>query len=106
VKSSQGKKQTDPMFDGLLSLRQWVSQAFPCELSNAVDCSLLQNKLNYDIEGANKLPEESSTIGSYLVSIIDLALLCSRVSPDERISMSEVVVKLKSIKSNYNSQIQ
>jgi serine/threonine protein kinase len=82
------KKPTDPMFDGELSLRQWVSQAFPYELSNVVDCNLLQNKLNYDIEGASKLPEESSTIGSYLVSIIDLALLCSRVSPDERISMS------------------
>lgn len=100
------KKPTDQMFDGEFSLRQWVSQAFPNELSNVIDSSLLQNKQNYDIEGASKLPQESSTMDSYLVSIIDLALLCSRVVPDERISMSEVVVKLHNIKSNYCTQIQ
>lgn len=42
-KSSQGKKPTDPMFVSELTFRQWISQAFPYELSNVTDCSLQQD---------------------------------------------------------------
>jgi len=32
-----GKKPTDPMFVGELSLRQWVHQAFPSRIGNIMD---------------------------------------------------------------------
>ncbi|KAL6840482.1 hypothetical protein ACP4OV_030292 [Aristida adscensionis] len=100
------KKPTDPMFVCELSLRQWVSQAFPNELSNVADCSLLQYEPFYGIEDASRPPEGAAILNTCLTSIIDLALLCSRVSPDERIPMSDVVVKLSKIKSDYRSKLE
>ena len=95
------KKPTDPMFVGELSLRRWVSQAFPHELSNVVDSSILQD----GIEDESKPPENFSILNINLISIIELALLCSSVVPEERMPMKDVVVKLNKIKSNYNSQL-
>jgi hypothetical protein len=91
------------MFIGELSLRQWVSQALPYELSNVTDYSLLQ--LNNGIEDASMPPEDSTILNTCLASIFDLGLLCSRVAPDERIPISDVVVNLNKIKLNYSSQL-
>jgi len=50
------------MFVGELSLRRWVSQAFPHELSNVVDSSMLQDgiedesKPNFSILNINLIP--------------------------------------------------
>ncbi|RCV26888.1 hypothetical protein SETIT_5G281400v2 [Setaria italica] len=98
------KKPTDAMFIGELSLRQWVSQAFPHELSNVVDSNIVLDELNNGMEDANSLPENFSILNTYLASIIELALLCSRAAPEERIPMNDVVVKLNKIKSDYSSQ--
>jgi len=87
------------MFVGELSLRRWVSQAFPHELSNVVDSSILQD----GIEDESK--PNFSILNINLISIIELALLCSSVVPEERMPMKDVVVKLNKIKSNYNSQL-
>ena len=87
------------MFVGELSLRRWVSQAFPHELSNVVDSSMLQD----GIEDESK--PNFSILNINLISIIELALLCSSVVPEERMPMKDVVVKLNKIKSNYNSQL-
>lgn len=90
------KRPTDPMFVGELSLRRWVSQAFPHELSNVVDSSILQD----GIEDASRPPENFSILNINLISIIELALLCSIVVPEERMTMNDVVVKLNKIKLN------
>uniref|UniRef100_K3XTC7 non-specific serine/threonine protein kinase n=1 Tax=Setaria italica TaxID=4555 RepID=K3XTC7_SETIT len=87
------KRPTDPMFVGELSLRRWVSQAFPHELSNVVDSSILQD----GIEDASRPPENFSILNINLISIIELALLCSIVVPEERMTMNDVVVKLNKI---------
>jgi len=89
------------MFVGELSLRRWVSQAFPHELSNVVDSIILQD----GIEDESRPPENFSILNINLISIIELALLCSSVVPEERMPMKDVVVKLNKIKSNYNSQL-
>jgi len=87
------------MFVGELSLTRWVSQAFPHELSNVVDSSILQD----GIEDESK--PNFSILNINLISIIESALLCSSVVPEERMPMKDVVVKLNKIKSNYNSQL-
>nr|CAB3473969.1 unnamed protein product [Digitaria exilis] len=99
-----GKKPTDEMFVGELTLRQWVSQAFPHQLENAVDSSIGEVHKN-GIQDGSRLEDNFSILNTYLASIIELALLCSRVAPEERIPMKDVVVKLNKIKSDYSSQL-
>nr|XP_034568624.1 probable LRR receptor-like serine/threonine-protein kinase At3g47570 [Setaria viridis] len=88
-----GKRPTDPMFDGELSIRQWVHQAFPSELASVLDDQLLQ--------------EASSTcnLNDSLLPILELGLLCSSDSPEQRMSMSTVVSKLKKIKMDHEKNI-
>lgn len=93
------------MFVGDISLRQWVSQAFPHQLTNVTDSSIW-DELNNGIRDANRPEENFSILNTYLTSIIEMALLCSRVTPEERIPMSDVVVKLNKIKLDFSLQIR
>lgn len=70
-----GKRPTNPLFGGELSLRQWVSEAFPFKLIDVVD------------------PEVLSSGGK------------SDCHADERTPMQKVVVKLNKIKADYCFQM-
>jgi hypothetical protein len=83
------------MFGAQLTLRQWVNEAYPAELIKVVDGQLLQG---------------SSLSGcilddGFLASVFELGLTCSTDSPDQRMTMHDVVTALEKIKAEYSKQI-
>ncbi|PNT72634.1 hypothetical protein BRADI_2g47256v3 [Brachypodium distachyon] len=100
-----GKRPTDPMFSGELSLWQWVSEAFPSKLIDVIDHKILstgsRSRFHAD---KSTLQEQSAILNTCLASVIELSLRCSSTIPDERTPMNNVVVKLNKIKVHYCSQ--
>lgn len=88
-----GRRPTDPMFEGETSIRRWVYQAFPTELTSVLDEQLQQDAASSFVN-----------LNEFLPSVFELGLLCSSDSPDERMSMRDVVVALKQIKRNYSNR--
>ncbi|XP_038701990.1 receptor kinase-like protein Xa21 isoform X2 [Tripterygium wilfordii] len=84
-----GKKPTDEMFSGEVSLRQWVSTSFPNASLDVVDCVLKPNENNTrDIEMVQGL----------LFCLLEMGLECSREIPEERMDVKNVVAKLTQMK--------
>ncbi|KAM0899570.1 hypothetical protein ACQ4PT_021238 [Festuca glaucescens] len=102
-----GKRPTNPLFGGELSLRQWVSEAFPFKLIDVVDPEVLPSGGKSDCHAANHstLLENSISLNTCLVSVIELSLQCSSTILDERTPMQKVVVKLNKIKADYCFQM-
>jgi serine/threonine protein kinase len=113
-----GKMPTDSMFAGELNLREWVRRAFQTRLADLVDTKLLQQQDDESNRGwshnnnhpsgskkHNNPPSEasSSRLADLLVPIFELGLLCSSDAPDERLTMKDVVVKLKKIRKDYDA---
>ncbi|CAO2142284.1 unnamed protein product [Urochloa humidicola] len=104
-----GKRPTDPMFVEGLSLRQWVSQAFPARLIDVVDHKLLQDEeihhICFDHQTGTSFGSSSSTCtsNSILASVFELGLMCSSESVEQRVAMNHVVSMLEDIEKDYHS---
>jgi hypothetical protein len=85
-----GRKPADAMFVGELTLRRWVQQLFPAELVHVVDTRLLHGSSS-----------RCDLHDSFLMPIIEIGLLCTNDSPNKRIKMSEVVLRLTKIQGEY-----
>lgn len=92
-----GKRPTDAMFVGGLSLRQWVSEAFPARLIDVTDNKLLQDEV---------CPGLLSSSDTFLAPLFELGLMCSSESPEQRMAMNDVVAKLTEIKKDYSVSMQ
>uniref|UniRef100_M1ANR0 non-specific serine/threonine protein kinase n=1 Tax=Solanum tuberosum TaxID=4113 RepID=M1ANR0_SOLTU len=79
-------KPGDEIFTGDLSIRRWVSDSFPYEIHKVVDANLVELE-----------DERIDAKMQCLLSIIELALSCTLVSPDARISMEDSLSTLQKI---------
>jgi serine/threonine protein kinase len=84
-----GKRPTDPMFVGELDIRRWVHQAIPTNVVHVV----VDEQLQQDPAG--------STLTDFLTPVLEIGLLCSHDLPDQRMTMRDVVPKLKKIREAY-----
>ncbi|XP_021738371.1 probable LRR receptor-like serine/threonine-protein kinase At3g47570 [Chenopodium quinoa] len=91
-----GKRPTDQMFEGGLSLHHFVKEALPEQMNSILDRALFQD---IDQEGTNDT--SSRLMLEALTSIFGVALSCSAEVPRERLEMSDVVAKLSSIRSKF-----
>jgi LRR receptor-like serine/threonine-protein kinase FLS2 len=82
------KKPTDNMFEGELTMRQWINASIPDRMMEVVDESLLRTENGRDV----------TTMQSVLLSIMELGLRCSEELPNERVDIKDALVKLQKIK--------
>ncbi|XP_057485785.1 LRR receptor-like serine/threonine-protein kinase EFR [Actinidia eriantha] len=88
------KNPTDGMFVGVSSLRQWVNSVFPNHVMEVVDATFFLSEQKSTTKNTQCLQHSLS-------SIMELALQCTKDSPDERLTMIDVVAKLTKIKKEF-----
>ncbi|PIN19501.1 Serine/threonine protein kinase [Handroanthus impetiginosus] len=80
-------KPSDDMFVGELSLKDWVKESLPSDITRVIDSNLLtQIERNFDAKV------------QCLSLILELAMKCTEELPDLRISMKDVVTTLNKVK--------
>lgn len=85
---------------------QWVSKSFPDAVREVLNLNLLTD-IDVQWEGSKvQIDESNRETEQLLVSIIHVGLLCTKEAPEERISMRDVVVRLKMIKSELHQVLQ
>ncbi|KAK6796706.1 hypothetical protein RDI58_004407 [Solanum bulbocastanum] len=95
------KKPTDDMFSGDLSLHKWTSLSFPDAVLDILDADLVSD-IGFTTD---TIDENQSQIKQLLVLIINVAFLCLKEFPEERINMREVVVQLNKIRAELTKSL-
>ncbi|XP_056861112.1 probable LRR receptor-like serine/threonine-protein kinase At3g47570 isoform X3 [Raphanus sativus] len=85
-----GKRPTDEMFGGDLTLRSCIRSAIPDQVLDVADELVLHNGLRIGFPAAE-----------CLTKVLEVGLGCSEESPANRLGMSEVVKELISIKERF-----
>ncbi|XP_024195938.1 probable LRR receptor-like serine/threonine-protein kinase At3g47570 [Rosa chinensis] len=109
-----GKRPTDEMFKVGLSIHQFTAMAFPDRVMDIVDTSLvLEADEDNDDKYSNDIQEraiarykdkgrvKARRLEECLISVMQIGLSCSTVSPSERIHMNVVVNKMTAIRDSY-----
>ncbi|XP_057516216.1 probable LRR receptor-like serine/threonine-protein kinase At3g47570 [Amaranthus tricolor] len=90
-----GKRPTNKMFNGSISLQHYVKEALPDRVTEILDEALLKELEVLVVKKIN-----TSTILEGLVSILGMAVNCSNELTQERMDMSNVVTQLSSFSKN------
>lgn len=94
-----GKKPTDPLFVNELNIVSFVERNFPDHIFDVIDTPL-QEEFNAITE-ANMVAKNG--VHKCLVSLLQVALSCTRQFPSERMIMREASSSIGAIKTSYVS---
>ena len=116
-----GRRPTDEMFKDNFNLHNFVKMALPERLMEIVDSSLLHTAVtredgtDYFNNGGNEIEEEEGNMNfqnpkhispqllKCLVSVLEIGLVCSSESPNDRMSMEDIPSKLQRIKNDFTA---
>jgi hypothetical protein len=90
-----GKRPTDPMFTNGVNIVNFVERSLPDQIFSLVDASVLEECETFP--QTNTIIE--SPVSRCLLSLLQLALSCTRQLPRERATMREAANKIHSIRT-------
>ncbi|POO01050.1 Tyrosine-protein kinase [Trema orientale] len=116
-----GRSPTDEMFKDDLNLHNFVKMALPERVVQIVDSALLPSedeetmvrRQNYNNGGINEISTEGTSVTfanqnqtsahlqKCLLSVLEIGLACSVVSPNERMNIGDVTKELQHIRNAY-----
>ncbi|CAN6252319.1 unnamed protein product [Urochloa humidicola] len=97
-----GKRPTDSMFEGGLSITSFVERNFPDEVLHIIDPHLQE-----ECKGFTKETVATETdVHRCMLSLLQVALGCTRPFPRERMNMREVAINLNAIRKTYVAAIK
>ncbi|KAJ3679292.1 hypothetical protein LUZ60_017303 [Juncus effusus] len=97
-----GKMPTNDMFKDGLTLHTFVEMAFPEMLHDIVDPNMMPSESDSDLEIQNEHGGDSfNKIHKFLVSILQVGLMCSKQLPAQRRSIKDAALELHSIRNAY-----
>lgn len=94
-----GKRPTDPLFVNELNIFSFVERSFPDQILEVIDTHL-QEECNA-ITQTNMVTKNG--VHKCLVSLLQVALSCTRQFPSERMIMRETSSSIRAIKTSYVS---
>lgn len=92
-----GKRPTDPIFKDGLDIVNFVGGNFPHEITDVIDAHLKEEFKEFSDAG---MVSEDPVFKS-IVSLVQVALSCTRQLPSERANMRETASKIQAIKASY-----
>lgn len=92
-----GKRPTDPMFKDGLDIINFVEKSFPDQIFQVIDAHLVEECKNLTQE--KKVAEND--MYHCLVSLLQVAVSCSRSLPPERLNMKQVASQMHAIKTSH-----
>ncbi|RWR84520.1 LRR.XII-like protein [Cinnamomum micranthum f. kanehirae] len=95
-----GRKPTDEIFTGSLSLHQFAKLALPERVMEIVD----PNLLSAEVEGLNESQTHTnakSKLEKCLISTITVGVACSAISIKDRMDIEDAMVEMQRIRDLY-----
>lgn len=92
-----GKRPTDPIFKDGLDIVNFVCSNFPQQIPDVIDVHLKEECKEF----AEASVVSEDPVHQCLVSLLQVALSCTRPLPNERANMRETASKIQAIKASY-----
>lgn len=93
-----GKRPTDALFKDGLDIVNFVERNFPHQIFEVLDPSIIE-ELKEKPQGSMEVTENA--VNQCVVSLLQVALACTRPLPSERMNMKQVATEMQAIKTSY-----